>query len=84
MSGYELSQFEAKDKVYFQDGGITVLASQISFDARRSELVVRGTETADAEIHDQRKGGRIIRGPVFYWNRSTGRIDAPKSTVIGR
>ena len=84
MSGYELTQFEATRGVHFQDAGIVVLAHKIAFDAARDELAIRGSEPDPVEIYDQRGKFRRMRGPVFYWNRATGQIDAPKATMIGR
>jgi len=84
MSGYDLRQFEAKQSVHFQDSGISVIAQQITYDAAREEMAIRGSEAAPAQIIDQRSAFRDMKGPVFYWNLRTGRIDAPRSTLIGR
>jgi len=84
MSGYELSRFEATGRIHFEDTGIVVLAHKIGYDAARNELAIRGSETNPAEIYDQRGKFQALRGPAFYWDRSTGRIDAPQSTLIGR
>ncbi|MCP4246164.1 MAG: hypothetical protein GY778_03865, partial [bacterium] len=84
MSGFELSRFEATNRVHFQDGGIVVGAHRISFDADRNELAIRGRRNAPAEIYDQRGQFRAMKGPAFFWNRATNQIDAPNSTMIGR
>jgi hypothetical protein len=84
MSGYELSRFEATGRVHFEDSGIVVLALQVAFDAERNWLSIRGGQGQNATIYDQRGKFQEIKAEVIEWNRQTGRIFAPKASVIGR
>ncbi len=84
MSGFDLSQFEAKQAVHFQSDDRVLLAEQVTFDAGRNILTIWGLdENNPAEMYHRHGKFNPIKGPFFRWNRTTGEIDFP-GAVIGQ
>lgn len=79
MSGTEVDSFVADGRVYFADSGISAIANRISYDRSSGALDILGTDSAPAELFDQRKRFSSFKGPHFTWNRKTNQILAPKS-----
>jgi hypothetical protein len=86
LSGYELAEFSANNKVLFEDSNVRVIAQQISYNSNTGLLDVRGTEAANAEIYDRRSSSAFasFKGPYFTYNMKTGHVEAGKSAFIGR
>ncbi len=79
MSGTEVSAFNASGNVYFFDSGISAIANQITYNREDNLLQILGSENNPAQLFDQRKRFNSLKGPRFYWDRSTNRIKAPRS-----
>ena len=79
LSGYDVDAFNASGQVYFTDGPISAIASQITYTREDNLLQILGTESYPAQLFDQKKRFRSLRGPRFYWDRRTNQIKAPRS-----
>ncbi len=84
MSGYALSRFQADGQVHFQDSGIVVLAQKVTYDADSTTMTLWGGDREMASIYDQRSRFTGLKAKLIEWNRKTGDINAPGSTVFGR
>ena len=79
MSGTEVSAFNASGNVYFFDSGISAIANQITYNREDNLLQILGSENNPAQLFDQRKRFNSLKGPRFYWDRSTNKIKAPRA-----
>ena len=78
LSGNEVDAFNASGSVYFDEGGVSAIAEQITYNRQDDLLQIIGRDDAPAQLFDQRKRFSTLSGPKIYWDRRSNQIKMPK------